>query len=145
MSPDDGDDGGGDSDDRRAAVERRGRRDLSEYPSRWPVSGWAKLGTVAFVLALFVLPAVMTYTHLFGREVSVRIDRCDLPSRTGDGCRGSWTDSRGERNTTTLWHVGEEDQGRTVKARLGPMGAHTGGLSGDWLVFLMLLPLLGIP
>lgn len=107
-----------------------------------------KLGIALFGLALVVLPAVMTYTHLFGREVSVRIDRCDPSPRPGLGneCRGSWTDADGRRHdSTAVWHVEADDRGRTVKARLGPMGAHTGSLREDWFVFLLLLPLLGIP
>lgn len=100
---------------------------------------------VAFSTALLFMPAVMTYTHLFGRQVTLRIDRCERQPRGAYECHGSWTDSGG-RHSTTVSHVGVEDTGRTFKARLGPMGAHAGSLWEDALVFLFVLPLaVGVP
>ncbi|GAA0547396.1 hypothetical protein [Actinomadura livida] len=89
-------------------------------------------------LALLLPPAATTCTHLFGERVSLRIDRCERQPRYGHECHGSWTDAGGERHTTTVSHVGPEDVGETVGARLGPwpMDAHAGSLWADAPLYL---------
>lgn len=81
-------------------------------------------------LGLVLWPAVPTFTHLFGEQVSLRIDRCEPRPRTGHDCYGSWTDADGERHSTSVSHVGPEHVGGTVDARLGPwpFDAHAGSL-----------------
>ncbi|WP_067794183.1 hypothetical protein [Actinomadura formosensis] len=98
-------------------------------------------------LTLLSLPTATTYTHLFGEQVSMRIDRCEHQTRFYE-CHGSWTDVDGKRHTTTVSHVGPKDIGRTVEARLGPwpMNAHAGSLWADAPIFLpVALMAIGVP
>ncbi|CNE34110.1 Uncharacterised protein [Mycobacterium tuberculosis] len=90
-------------------------------------------------VALLALPLLTVYTHLFGREVSLRVDRCERQVRYGYECHGSWTDADGHRHSTKVAHVGPKDVGRTVEARLGPwpMSAHAGRLGSE---AIMLVP-----
>lgn len=102
---------------------------------------------VSACLTLLSLPTATTYTHLFGEQVSMRIDRCEHQTRFYE-CHGSWTDVDGKRHTTTVSHVGPKDIGRTVEARLGPwpMNAHAGSLWADAPIFLpVALMAIGVP
>lgn len=89
-------------------------------------------------VALLALPLLTVYTHLFGREVSLRVDRCERQVRYGYECHGSWTDSDGHQHSTEVAHVGPKDVGRTVKARLGPwpLSAHAGGLGSEGIMLV---------
>jgi len=103
---------------------RRRRRARRLFASAW--------------LALLLLPAATTYTHLFGERVSLRIGRCERRPRYGHDCYGSWTDADGERHSATVSHVGPEDIGRTVDGRRGPwpVEAHAGSLWEDAPLYL---------
>ena len=104
-------------------------------------------GTAA---AMLFWPVVMTYTLVYGEKATASVEHCERGAPTAKGgrqltCTGTWRTEGGGSGEGEIYGLGDEDAGKDVAVRIGPMGPYAGGFLRNGHLFLTAGPLLLMP
>jgi hypothetical protein len=113
------------------------------------------MGRLRTIVAVTILIAVMglvlfwavviTYTLFLGEKATARVETC---YETGSGrnseltCTGSWTTADSQTHSGEIYGLEEQDAGRVVMVRLGPMGPYAQWNPSYIGYYLMLVPVI---
>jgi hypothetical protein len=105
-----------------------------------------RLVSIGFLLAMAIgflfWPVVLTYTFLLGEPATAQVSRCgDPPGRASLKCFGTWRTESGSTGSGQIYGLDEDDAGREVQVRIGPMGPYGGGFGHSWVLFATSAPI----